>query len=341
MFLNYTKKQVLQLCCSRIPQREAFVFVDIGAAEGIPRKWSSIAEHLKIVAFEPDSRATVPGIHNDRFVVIPAPLSKESKDLKFYLAKGFGKSSLYRPNMAFLSQFVDSERFEVVKEIIFPAAQVLTLDRAFETVQCPAADFIKLDTQGSELDILEGGQKALSGVFGVQVEVEFAPLYEKQPLFRDVDSFMNDHGFQLMDLRRSYWKRKAHCQFIGKGQLIFADALYSRSLESFADMLSKIRGTASVVPKIYKCVLTCLIYEMYDYAIAVLNYAGKKGYIENSESQEFIKAIMSLNSRDLISFCLPSAYLRNKLYRLCQKVKPLSYLGWADSDIEIANVKDI
>lgn len=341
MLLNHSKKQVLKLCCSKIPPSEAFVFVDIGAAGGIPKKWSSIEEHLKIVAFEPDSRATVPGIKNDRFVSIPAPLSKEITDLQFHITRELGKSSLYRPNMAFLSQFVDSERFEVMKEISFSAAQVLTLDRAFEKMQRQEADFIKLDTQGSELDILEGGQKILSSTFGVQVEVEFAPLYEKQPLFRDVDSFMSNHGFQLIDLRRFYWKRKAHCQFIGKGQLIFADALYVRNVESFFDTLPNLGETASVISKVYKCVLTCLVYELYDYAVAVLNYAGQKGYIRASENQELIKAIMSLSSRDLISFCFPSGYLRNKLYRLCQKVKPLSYLGWADSDIEIANVKDV
>lgn len=341
MFLNHTKKQVLQLCCSRIPPSEAFVFVDIGAAGGIPKKWSSIEEHLKIVAFEPDSRATVPGIKNDRFVSIPAPLSKEITDLQFHITRELGKSSLYRPNMAFLSQFVDSERFEVMKEISFPAAQVLTLDRAFEKMQRQEADFIKLDTQGSELDILEGGPKILSSAFGIQVEVEFAPLYEKQPLFRDVDSFMNNHGFQLMDLRRFYWKRKAHYQFIGKGQLVFADALYFRNLESFADMLSKVSGATRVVLKVYKCVLTCLIYELYDYAVAIWNYARQKSYIGASESQELIKVIMNLRSHDWASFCIPSAYVRNKLYRLCQKVKPLSYLGWADSDIEIANVKDV
>lgn len=341
MFTNLAKKQVLRLCCSKIPSSNAFVFVDIGAEGGIPQKWSAIQEHLKVVAFEPDSRAVVPEIKNDRFITIPAPLSKEIKDLQFYITKGLGKSSLYRPNMAFLSQFVDSERFEIIKEITVPAAKVLTLDRAFETVQCRGADFIKLDTQGSELDILEGGPKVLASAFGVQVEVEFAPLYEKQPLFRDVDSFMNSRGFQLIDLRRFYWKRKAHYEFIGKGQLIFADALYIRDVESFLDMLPNLGETTNVLSKVYKCVLTCLVYELYDYAVAVLNYAGQKGYIETSERQELIKAIMSLNSRDLISFCLPSVYLRNKLYRLCQKVKPLSYLGWADSDIRIANVKDI
>ncbi len=340
MFFGDSKKRALQLCCTKIPQKEIFVLVDVGAQGGIARKWGSIESYLKVVAFEPDSRSIVPATKTNEFISISAILSKERRDLRFYVTKGLGKSSLYRPNDAFLSQFVDSDRFSVIKEIIFPAEKVLTLDHAFELNHVQGADFIKLDTQGSELDILEGGKKILSSTFGAQIEVEFAPLYENQPLFHDVDSFMNNHGFQLMDLRRFYWKRKAHYEFIGKGQLVCADALYFRSLESFQNMFSNLSEGESTISKLYKCVLVCLIYGLYDYAIAIWDYARQRGHIAFDENQDLMKAIMKLKARDWISVCVPSVRIRDKLYRLAQKIKPMSYLGWADADIEIANVKD-
>jgi len=48
----------------------------------------------------------------------------------------------------------------------------------------------------------------LNNVVGIEVEVEFSELYEKQPLFNDVDNFIRDKGFELFDLRRGYWIRK-------------------------------------------------------------------------------------------------------------------------------------
>jgi len=52
---------------------------------------------------------------------------------------------------------------------------------------------LKIDTQGSELDILESGLELLSSsLVGVYVEVEF------QPLFRDVDKLLAAHDFIII-----------------------------------------------------------------------------------------------------------------------------------------------
>jgi FkbM family methyltransferase len=44
-------------------------------------------------------------------------------------------------------------------------------------------DFLKLDTQGAELDVLRGGEQSLSPVRALEIEVEFNPIYIGQPLF--------------------------------------------------------------------------------------------------------------------------------------------------------------
>src|SRR5207248_2510884 len=61
-------------------------------------------------------------------------------------------------------------------------------------------DFIKLDTQGSELDILQGAGFLLDDCLGLQLEVMFSPLYEGQPLFADVDTYLRSRGFVLWRL---------------------------------------------------------------------------------------------------------------------------------------------
>ena len=54
-----------------------------------------------------------------------------------------------------------------------------------------------MDIQGSELNVLENAVNVLKTSVLVQVEVEFVELYEGQPLFSDVDSFLRSQGFQF------------------------------------------------------------------------------------------------------------------------------------------------
>src|SRR5262249_24052118 len=56
---------------------------------------------------------------------------------------------------------------------------------------------LKLDTQGSELSIMRGGERALATCSLVDIEVEFNPIYQRQALFCDVDRFLCDRGFVL------------------------------------------------------------------------------------------------------------------------------------------------
>jgi protein O-GlcNAc transferase len=58
-------------------------------------------------------------------------------------------------------------------------------------------DFVKIDVQGAELAVFQGGEKVLRNAMLVQTEVEFVELYENQPLFADVDRLLRSHGYQF------------------------------------------------------------------------------------------------------------------------------------------------
>ena len=58
-------------------------------------------------------------------------------------------------------------------------------------------DFVKLDVQGGELDVIQGGQAVFSQALVVQTEVEFVPLYKNQPLFAEIDQAMRQLGFEF------------------------------------------------------------------------------------------------------------------------------------------------
>jgi hypothetical protein len=76
-----------------------------------------------------------------------------------------------------------------------------TLDEWTGGAGVPRVDVLKADTQGSELDVLAGAVETLRHVRALELEVEFNPIYDHQPLFGDIDRFLRDRGFVLWRLR--------------------------------------------------------------------------------------------------------------------------------------------
>jgi FkbM family methyltransferase len=62
-------------------------------------------------------------------------------------------------------------------------------------------DYVSLDTQGNELDILEGaGDLVRSDLLAMMVEAEFHPLYRDQRLFEEMLAFTRRNGFHILRL---------------------------------------------------------------------------------------------------------------------------------------------
>lgn len=78
--------------------------------------------------------------------------------------------------------------------------KLTTLDKLLIDTVFDKPDFIKIDTQGYELEILKGGEKTLSSAEFVLLEVSFLDIYKNCPLVADVLNFMQQHGFVLYDI---------------------------------------------------------------------------------------------------------------------------------------------
>lgn len=63
-----------------------------------------------------------------------------------------------------------------------------------------AFDLIKLDTQGSELDILRGGENTLNNAKMVVIETSIRPYNRGAPLQAEVIDFMKSRGFEKSDI---------------------------------------------------------------------------------------------------------------------------------------------
>lgn len=229
--------------------------LDIGARDGLQWPWRDLSDLIDPTLVEPDQEEA----RNLSGRVLPVALWERKERLSIYVTQSHGASSVFKPNRAFLDQFPESERFDIKSSFEVEATTIDDLGLA--------CDFIKVDTQGSELAILRGGQNALRHAIGVEVEVEFVQMYEHQPLFADVDQYMRSQGFELWDIRRTYWKYKHGVSSSpNKGRLIFGDALY---LRQFSPLLSE-HQTAMLT-------LAAIAYGFHDYAASIVenNFDGR------------------------------------------------------------------
>jgi FkbM family methyltransferase len=88
------------------------------------------------------------------------------------------------------------------------AMEMTTLDAVIRGTEFEHADFLKLDVQGYELEVLKGAEKSLASVEAVMMEVNLIAVYQGAPLVHDAVAYMAARGFRVYDVctffRRPY-----------------------------------------------------------------------------------------------------------------------------------------
>ena len=272
--------------------------IDVGARGGIDPRWKPYYKHLEVVAIEPDPEECN-ALNSKRFPYpvrfLPVALGAQDGDkATLFICKSPGSSSLLKPNMELCSAYPYGSEMEVVNLIPMTLNRIETVCTDFQP------DVIKVDTQGTELDILRGAGHRLDNALAVELEVEFVPQYQGQALFADVDTYMRQQGFLLRGIRRTYWRTKANYAHPYGGQIIHGDALYLRP-----DRLNCPKGH-----------IILSAYRQYD----LLAYFGATQLIPREP------IMIRLISR------LLSSYSNRAMRRFVDRVRPTEATDWHDPD---------
>lgn len=185
------------------------VFYDIGAHRG---RWTEMCQAVfaphESHLFEPVpehlaeiERRRVAAAADWR--VWPVALAERAGTTSFHLNRQSAASSVLSPAASAPREFwgeAEARELEVRME---------TLDAWVGEHALPAPDFLKLDVQGLEARVLQGGERTIRQARRVVVEVSLHPIYQGQALMGDVFKTLTDWGFVLDDageaLRR--WPR--------------------------------------------------------------------------------------------------------------------------------------
>jgi len=209
-------------------------FIDVGAAGGIHDLVQGAASIIDCVCFEPEKEAAralrLQYAAESPFAsmtILETALSGCAGQRTLHITKSAVNTSLLAPEEELTKRY-RLAGFQVEKTATI-ATESLDGLRLREGGGGRFGEFIKLDCQGAEYEILRGAEKILQeNCIAIMCEVEFFPLYKNQQCFSELDLFLRANNFQLYGLYPHYISARSLNRRDGETEerLLWADALY-------------------------------------------------------------------------------------------------------------------
>jgi FkbM family methyltransferase len=254
---------------------EPLGFVDIGARGGVHDLVAPIARHAAVLGFEPDEAACselnilmASSKTWARARCLPVALSNVDGPGTLHLCAAPTNHSLLPVN----TEFADRYRMDKFAQTgSFPLKTQILDAVLFDTLAAEPGwgEFLKIDTQGTEFEILQGASRTLrERTAAIFVEVEFCQIYRQQKLFSDLEFFLRAEGFSFFGFHSTHERsRKAldKKKFIGRERLLHADAVF------FKDPLETERRNIGMAARhryvVFVCALLC---GYFDFALELI-----------------------------------------------------------------------
>lgn len=275
-----------QLTAAASLQATPMGFIDVGARGGAHALVEPIACMTAVLGFEPDEEEYERMLADKAisadwagFALEPIALADKPADAVLHLLSAPTNHSLLRPNTDF------THRYNMVKwqEVgTWPLKTELMDTILFGKRQHEAhwGEFIKLDTQGTEYEILLGSEKMLKErTVALVTEVAFCELYKGQKLFSEVELFLRQLGFTFYGFHTIHsrsLRQLNKTRQVGVERAMYADAVF------FKDPLPGSAYNGALSDRQNQVLFVCaLLLEYYDFALEL----AAKTWAANSPAQ--------------------------------------------------------
>ncbi len=223
--------------------------------EGVDAPYDNLVKsgYARVVGFEPDVAGceALNRKYGAPHVFLPYFVG-DGKQATFYETNWALTGSLFKPNKPML------EKFQHLPELVtLKAEHEVATKRLDDIPEVEDIDFVKIDVQGSELAVFQGGERVLRNAILVQTEVEFVEIYEKQPLFADVDQLLRSYGYQF----HTFDKLVGRCfkPLVSNNdirqrlhQVLWTDAVYVKDWMRFDELsIDKLKKLAVLLHEIF------------------------------------------------------------------------------------------
>lgn len=171
-------------------------YLDIGARDGIPRRWQLLERSGKIAPVYVEADAEEANELRKRGRTLCAALGSESgATVELKITRAPWLTSVLEP-------MVEKWPSELASGCEVVERRQMTLSRLDEIWPAEFGDphFVKIDTQGYDLEVLKGFGDLLERVLCLEVEVRIGQQYIDQATAADIYAFMDERKFDLVGL---------------------------------------------------------------------------------------------------------------------------------------------
>ncbi len=183
------------------------VILDIGAHHGeSARLFRDLFPGAFILSVEPDPGSFVVLIGAGADHCVNKAVSNNAGKVTLWRNHASHLNSLFPVNYESRDSIAFTKAREAGDERVFDTfndpktVEAITLDMVIPLLPFLPIDLLKIDVQGAEALVLEGGPLALAATDAVLVEISLYDFYEKHASFSDVEKFLHPAGLELFCL---------------------------------------------------------------------------------------------------------------------------------------------
>jgi FkbM family methyltransferase len=258
---------------------EPFVLIDVGVQGGEAIRWGPLGDYLTVHGFDPiveviDELKQKNAARQNRHYHCLAVGNADREERFYYNATNPTASSLYQQGPS---------RYDVQTSEQVRMVPMRRLDSLFAEGLIPKADFVKIDVEGHEKDVLLGARDLFqAGVLGMHTETNFgvSPHYPKSH-FVTMAEFALDNHLLVFDLafdrapRASFQKaliRKGLKPIVDHNEIgkpTTVDVLFCRDLIDEVDHQDNYvtASRPTTIDQIIKTMIICELHSLNDIAL--------------------------------------------------------------------------
>ncbi len=181
-------------------KNEKIIALDVGAQGGFnsdlffPKKYNIFFEEILIEPIKEEAEK----LKDKKYVINKGLWSKKEKKKLYILGNRLGSSSMYQPDENKFDlhniQNKDIDNYKITRSI---EIECDTIANQLSELKIKDLDYLKIDVQGAELEILKGignYQPLL-----IKIEAHFFSMYKEVPSWHKLVNFLYDKNYILID----------------------------------------------------------------------------------------------------------------------------------------------
>lgn len=187
---------------SSLLKNEKIISLDVGAQGGFnsdeffPSRYNYFFKDILVEPINSEAEK----LKSKKFVINKGLWSKKEKKKLNILDNRLGSSSMYEPDEKLFDlhnlKKKDYNNYKVTRSI---EIECDTLNNQLTELEINKLDYLKIDTQGAELEILKGIGEYRPLL--IKVEAHFFSMYKNVPSWDKLVSFLHDLNYSLIDLK--------------------------------------------------------------------------------------------------------------------------------------------